>query len=151
LAIGSGGLIGTGGGRGSSKFYFLPEAHTDFSFAVFCQEWGFIGAVFVISLFLALSYALWKAARLAPDGYGYIIVTGANLLLTGQALANIAMVSGLLPIIGVPLPFISYGGTSLFLSLALLGIVLNVIRQRKAPLTLSAPPQNQPVRLRLVK
>ncbi len=129
LAIGSGGWLGMGMGRGSSKFYYLPEAHTDFSFAVFCQEWGFIGAVLVIVLFMALSYMLWRAAALAPDGAGYIIITGTNLLLTGQAVANIAMVCGMLPVIGVPLPFISYGGTSLLISMGMLGVALNVARQ----------------------
>ncbi|MDR2005647.1 MAG: putative lipid II flippase FtsW [Acidaminococcales bacterium] len=129
LAIGSGGWTGTGMGHGSSKFYYLPEAHTDFSFAILCQEWGFLGALAVIALFALLSYTLWKAAALAPDGQGYIIITGANILLTGQAMGNIAMVCGLLPVIGVPLPFISYGGTSLVSNMALFGIVLNIIRQ----------------------
>ncbi len=129
LAIGSGGWSGVGPGQGSSKFHYLPEAHTDFSFAVFCQEWGFIGAALVIILFMALSYMLWRAAGNVPDGAGYVIVTGANVLLTGQAVANIAMVCGLLPVIGVPLPFISYGGTSLLINMAMLGIALNAARQ----------------------
>ena len=129
IAIGSGGWSGMGMGRGSSKFYYLPEAHTDFAFSIFCQEWGFIGAFFVIMVFIFLSYMLWRAAELAPDGAGYLLITGTNLLITGQAVANMAMVCGLLPIIGVPLPFISYGGTSLLVNLVLLGIVLNVLRQ----------------------
>lgn len=128
LAIGSGGLFGTGFGQGNSKFYYLPEAHTDFSFAVLCQEWGFIGAIFVIGVFALLCYFLWKAADIAPDGASYLIIMGTNFLLTGQAVANMAMVMGLLPVIGVPLPFISYGGTSLLINMALLGIVLNIIK-----------------------
>jgi cell division protein FtsW len=139
LAISSGGWFGVGMGHGSSKFYYLPEAHTDFSFAVLCQEWGFVGALAVIALFALLSYTLWKAAALAPDGQGYIIITGANILLTGQAMGNIAMVCGLLPVIGVPLPFISYGGTSLVINMALLGITLNIIRQSQRSALSSQP------------
>lgn len=131
LAIGSGGLFGVGFGQGSSKFYYLPEAHTDFAFAILCQEWGFVGAFCVISLFALFGYILWQAAALAPDGGGYLIIMGCNLLITGQAVGNIAMVCGLLPVIGVPLPFISYGGTSLLVTFGILGIVLNVIRQGK--------------------
>lgn len=129
LAIGSGGLLGVGFGQGSSKFYYLPEAHTDFAFAILCQEWGFVGALCVIFLFSLFGYILWQAATLAPDGGGYLIVMGCNLLIVGQAVGNIAMVCGLLPVIGVPLPFISYGGTSLLVIFIMLGIVLNVIRQ----------------------
>ena len=129
MAIGSGGWTGTGMGGGHSKFYYLPEAHTDFSFAVLCQEWGFIGALSVIALFVCLSYILWKAADSVQDGHGYVIVMGANLLIAGQAVGNIAMVCGLLPVVGVPLPFISYGGTSLVVTMALLGIALNVIKK----------------------
>jgi cell division protein FtsW len=145
LAIGSGGWSGSGMGYGSSKFYYLPEAHTDFSFAILCQEWGFIGAVTVILLFAFLSYTLFKAAALAPDGRGYIIVTGANVLLTGQAMGNIAMVCGLLPVIGVPLPFISYGGTSLISNMALLGVTLNIIRQSRKT---TSPAQNAQQRVK---
>lgn len=129
LAIGSGGLSGVGFGQGSSKFYYLPEAHTDFAFAILCQEWGFLGALFVLFLFLLLGFALWRASYIAPDGSGYLIIMGGILYITGQAVANIAMVCGLLPIIGVPLPFISYGGTALLVTFSVLGVVLNVIRQ----------------------
>ena len=137
MAIGSGGLFGTGFGKGSSKFYYLPEAHTDFSFAVLCQEWGFVGGIIVIGLFIYLFYTLWNAADSARDGTGYIIIMGTNFLLTGQAVANIAMVLGLLPVIGVPLPFISYGGTSLLVNMAMLGIAVNVLRQSKKPASLA--------------
>ena len=93
-----------------------------------CQEWGFVGAIFVIGIFAFLCYFLWKAADIAPDGSSYLIIMGTNFLLTGQAVANMAMVMGLLPVIGVPLPFISYGGTSLLINMAMLGIVLNIIK-----------------------
>lgn len=129
MAIGSGGFSGAGIGRGSSKFYYLPEAHTDFSFAVLCQEAGFIGGVLVIGIFIYLFYTLWNAAEKAPDGAGYILLMGTNFLITGQAVANIAMVMGLLPVIGLPLPFISYGGTSLLINMIMLGIAINVLRQ----------------------
>lgn len=154
MAIGSGGFFGTGFGQGNSKFYYLPEAHTDFSFAVLCQEWGFVGAIFVITIFAFLCYILWKSADLAPDGASYIIIMGTNFLLTGQAVANIAMVMGLLPVIGVPLPFISYGGTSLLINMAMLGTVLNIVKngqKRMASPALQYTTQTPQRRLRLVK
>lgn len=154
LAIGSGGLLGTGFGQGNSKFYYLPEAHTDFSFAVLCQEWGFVGAVFVIAVFAFLFYALWKCADATPDGASYIMIMGTNFLITGQAVANMAMVMGLLPVIGVPLPFISYGGTSLLINMAMIGIVLNIGKHanKKASLSGAASAEESSARrLRLVK
>ena len=153
MAIGSGGFWGTGFGQGNSKFYYLPEAHTDFSFAVLCQEWGFVGTVGVIIVFVFLCYILWKSADIAPDGASYLIIMGTNFLLTGQAVANIAMVMGLLPVIGVPLPFISYGGTSLLTNMAMLGIVLNIVKngQKKAMASTGQFTQEPERRLRLVK
>ena len=126
LSIGSGGLIGTKWGEGSSKFFYLPEAHTDFAFAVFCQENGFLGACFLILLFAILGCALLRIAVCSKDERGFLLAAGVSFLIVGQAAANMAMVCGLLPVIGVPLVFISYGGSSLIISMAAIGLALSV-------------------------
>jgi cell division protein FtsW len=129
LAIGSGSFFGTGLGMGASKFHYLPEAHTDFAFAVLCQEMGFAGATLVLALFAALAWYGIKTALRARDGFGMMVATGATFLIVGQAVGNIAMVCGLLPVTGVPLPFISFGGTSLFVNLLAAGLVISVSRR----------------------
>lgn len=139
LAIGSGGFFGAGLGMGASKFYYLPEAHTDFAFAVLCQEMGFAGALVVLFLLGALACYGGQIARKAPDGFGKMLAIGITILVAGQGLANIAMVSGLLPVIGVPLPFISFGGTSLIVNMVSIGILMNV--GRKAAQGLPPKPQ----------
>ena len=126
LTIGSGGLLGTNWGEGTFKFFHLPEAHTDFAFAVFCQENGFLGALALIALFLVLGFALAKIAANTKNEKGFILVCGVTLFIVGQAAANMAMVCGVLPVIGVPLAFISYGGTSLVVNLIAVGLALSV-------------------------
>lgn len=126
LSIGSGGLTGTNWGHGSSKFLYLPEAHTDFAFAVFCQENGFIGATFMIVLFLILTFAFVEIVKHAKEERGFLLAAGTTLLLIGQAVANMAMVIGYLPVIGVPLTFISYGGSSMLVSMISIGLLLSV-------------------------
>ena len=126
LSIGSGGLIGTKWGEGSSKFFYLPEAHTDFAFAVFCQENGFLGAFFLILLFAILGCALLRIAVCSKDERGFLLAAGVSFLIVGHAAANMAMVCGLLPVIGVPLVFISYGGSALIISMAAIGLALSV-------------------------
>lgn len=126
LSIGSGGLTGVSWGGGYAKFHYLPEAHTDFAFAVFCQESGFLGAIIVICLFLALGYAFLRIAFSTRDEKAYLLVSGMMLYVVGQACANMAMVCGLLPVIGVPLPLISYGGTSMLTTMGAIGLVLSV-------------------------
>lgn len=128
-AIGSGGFFGTGLGDGSSKYFYLPEAHTDFAFAVFSQENGFLMVLFVLALYTALSFYTLKIARSSKDVYGQLMAVGIMLLIVGQAIANMMMVSGVLPVIGVPLPFISYGGSSLIVSIVAVGILLNIAKQ----------------------
>lgn len=128
LSIGSGGLFGTTFGMGTGKFFYLPEAHTDFAFAIFCQEWGFVGAVFLITIFLLLAAAIHRIALNTKDERGFLLVTGVNFLVVGQAVANMAMVCGILPVIGVPLSFISYGGTALIANLIAIGLVIAVYR-----------------------
>ncbi len=129
LAIGSGGIVGTPWGQGTSKFFYLPEAHTDFAFANFCQEWGFLGALALVGTFTIFALALFRIAMSTKDERGFLLVSGATFLLIGQAVANMAMVCGLLPVIGVPLTFISYGGTSMIMNLVSLGLVISVYHQ----------------------
>lgn len=155
LAIGSGGLSGTGLGMGASKFYYLPESHTDFAFAVLCQEMGFIGAFLVLTLIGLLVCYGGQIARRATDGFGKMLAIGITLMVAGQAVVNIAMVSGLLPVVGVPLPFISFGGTSLIVNMAAIGILINIGRRSaalpegQAPVP-EAPPETKK-RLKLIQ
>ena len=125
-AIGSGELTGMGLGVGVSKYDYLPEAHTDFAFAIFCQENGFLGAVFVFLLFAAFAVYAVRVANRAKDEYGQILSMGIMLLIVGQAIANLLMVGGVLPVVGIPLPFISYGGTSLIVTMTAIGILVNI-------------------------
>ncbi|MBQ1510585.1 MAG: FtsW/RodA/SpoVE family cell cycle protein, partial [Selenomonadaceae bacterium] len=111
---------------GVSKYDYLPEAHTDFAFAIFCQENGFVGALFVFMLFAALTIYAARIANKAVDAYGQILAMGILLLIVGQAVANLLMVGGAFPVVGVPLPFISYGGTSLIITMAAVGILINI-------------------------
>ncbi len=126
VSIGSGGWIGNSFGMGTGKFFFLPEAHTDFAFAIFCQEWGFLGALGLIAIFLILAMAIFRIGQETTSKEGFLLVTGLNFLIVGQAIANMAMVCGILPVIGVPLSFISYGGTSLFATLGAVGLVVAI-------------------------
>ena len=127
-AIGSGELTGMGLGVGVSKYDYLPEAHTDFAFAIFCQENGFLGAVFVFLLFAALAVYAARVASKAKDEYGQILAMGIMILIIGQAIGNLLMVGGIFPVVGIPLPFISYGGTSLMVNMAAMGILVNIGR-----------------------
>lgn len=142
LAIGSGEFSGMGLGHGFSKYSYLPESHTDFAFAVLCQEMGFIGALVMFFLLIAMAFYFIKIALHTKDNFGKMLVCGIMLLIVGQAAANMAMVVGLLPVIGFPLPFISYGGTSLILNMLSMGLVLSVNRHNKTAQTNSA---NNPV------
>ena len=127
-AIGSGELTGMGLGVGVSKYDYLPEAHTDFAFAIFCQENGFLGAVFVFLLFAAFAVYAARVAAKAKDEYGQILAMGIMILIVGQAIANLLMVGGILPVVGVPLPFISYGGTALIITMSAIGVLVNIGR-----------------------
>ncbi len=130
-AIGSGELTGMGLGVGVSKYDYLPEAHTDFAFAIFCQENGFLGAIFVFMLFAAFAVYAARISRIAKDEYGQILAMGIMILIVGQAIGNLFMVGGMFPVVGIPLPFISYGGTSLIVTMAAIGILVNIGRLGK--------------------
>ncbi len=129
IAIGTGHITGQGIGEGISKFGSLPEAHTDFAFAVWAQEWGLCGTILVIALFLAVSYFGFLTAIHCKDTFGSLLALGMTLYLGGQGFINIAMVSTILPVVGVPLPFISYGGTSLLVNMVAAAILLNISKR----------------------
>ncbi|MDF1535822.1 MAG: putative lipid II flippase FtsW [bacterium] len=126
VAFGDGGLFGKGLGAGKSKLFFLPESHTDFILAVIGEELGFIGVAAVLCLFAVFIVKGMGAASSAPDGFGSMLGAGLTLMIGIQALINGMVVLGLLPTKGLPLPFISYGGSSLLTSMMAAGIILNV-------------------------
>lgn len=131
IAIGSGGWVGKGFQEGTqSQLKFLPEAHTDFVFSVFAEEWGFIGSVVVLGLFLALLLLGVEIAMKARDVLGSLLVAGLVGMIGFNVVINIAMTSGLLPVVGIPLPLMSYGGTSMITTMAGLGLVMNVRMRR---------------------
>jgi cell division protein FtsW len=126
IAIGSGGVWGVGLGQSTQKFGFLPEPIGDSIFAILVEELGMAGGLFTLSLFAAFTVLMLTVARHTHDGFGSLLVSGMCLWVMTQALVNMAAVTGLLPLTGVPLPFVSYGGTSMTAMLAGLGIALNV-------------------------
>ncbi|HVB53156.1 MAG TPA: putative lipid II flippase FtsW [Candidatus Acidoferrales bacterium] len=131
-SLGAGGIFGTGLNGAASPSQLLPEAHTDFIFAIIGEELGLIGTLLVLLLFLGFAWRGIRAARNAPDRLGVLLAGGVTIWIVGQALINIGGVTDTIPSTGVPLTFISYGGTSLALSLAATGILLNVsARQRR--------------------
>ena len=146
LAIGSGQFSGMGLGQGFSKYSYLPESHTDFAFAVYCQETGFIGVVLITVLILALAFYCTRIAARANDGFGKMLAVGLTMLVIGQAVGNMAMVIGLLPVIGVPMPFISYGGTSLLMNMMSIALIISIGRKSSAQNKTPAPPPPQDLR-----
>jgi cell division protein FtsW len=133
VGLGAGGIRGVGLGASKAKWGFLPNAHTDFIFAIIGEELGLFGAVGVVGLFVALAVYGFRAATRAPDVYGALVAGGITAWLVGQAALNMATVVGALPVTGVPLPFVSLGGTSTIFGMAAAGIVVNIARQRTAP------------------
>lgn len=127
-ALGSGGLFGMGLGRSRQKFFYLPEQHTDFIFAIWSEEMGFLGASLVIALFLLFAWRGFRIAINAPDNYGSLLAAGITIMIIFQAAINIGVVSGALPVTGITLPFISYGGSSLLFTMVGVGLLLNISR-----------------------
>ncbi|HKO38195.1 MAG TPA: putative lipid II flippase FtsW [Solirubrobacterales bacterium] len=132
IALGSGGLFGEGIGNGVQKAFYLPEAHTDMISAVIGEELGLIGILGVVGLFGLFGYAGLKTAQKAKDRYGKILVTGLTSLVLVQAIINLFAVMGMAPLTGVPLPFVSYGNSSLMAMLFATGLILNVARGGRA-------------------
>ena len=126
LAVGSGGPLGLGLGQSRQKFFYLPQQVTDFIFAILCEELGFIGGLIVITLFALFIIRGLKISREAPDKFTMLLSAGITGWIAIQALINISVVIGLLPTTGIPLPFISYGGTSLLVLLFSIGLLLNI-------------------------
>ena len=128
-AMASGGLGGLGLGAGRAKWGFLPYAHTDFIFAVIGEELGMVGALFVMMLFASIAVAGVGVALRAPDRFGMLLAAGLTVWITLQAMLNIGAVLAVLPVVGITLPLLSFGGTSLVATLAAMGVLLNVARQ----------------------
>lgn len=130
-AIGSGGLFGKGLGRSIQKLSYVPEAHNDMIFSIICEELGLFGAIAIILLFILLLWRCMIIANNAPDLYGALIVVGVMAQIGMQVFINIGVVTNFIPNTGIPLPFISYGGTSLMILLCEIGLVLSVSREIK--------------------
>jgi cell division protein FtsW len=126
IGIGSGGLAGTGLGEGVQKINFLPEAHTDMIYAVVGEELGLLGSAAVIGAFAAFAWAGFRVALACRDPFGKRLAAGITTLVCGQAAVNLAAVLGIAPLTGIPLPFVSYGGSSLVVLLAAVGVLLNI-------------------------
>jgi cell division protein FtsW len=132
IGIGSGGIFGTGLGHSVEKIFYLPEAHTDMIFAVIAEELGLVGSLGVIAAYVAFAYAGLRIAMRCTDPFGKTLAAGIVTLVCAQAAVNLAAVLGLAPLTGIPLPFVSYGGSSLVVALAAVGILLNIGRDREA-------------------
>jgi len=126
IAVGSGGFLGLGLGASRQKYLYLPEQYTDFIFAVLCEETGFLGAAVVIALFIGLIGRGLKVSREAPCRFGMLLAGGITAFIGLEAAVNMGVVTGLVPTTGIPLPFISYGGTSLIVMMYAVGIILNI-------------------------
>jgi cell division protein FtsW len=129
IALGSGGLTGVGLGAGRAKWNFLPNAHTDFIFAIIGEELGLIGCMVVLGLFVAFGVLGIRAALRAPDRFGTLLAAGITVWIVGQAVVNVGAVIGVLPVTGIPLPFVSFGGSALVVTMLAAGMLTNVARQ----------------------
>lgn len=131
ISLSNGGLLGQGFGASRQKYLFLPEAHTDSIFAIIAEEFGFIGSFLLIFAFFVLIYKIYEIAVNAPDRFGKFLADGIFAYFGLQLIINLAGMVNLLPLTGVPLPFISYGGSNLIVSFTLMGILLNISRKTK--------------------
>jgi cell division protein FtsW len=132
IGLGSGHLFGLGLGGGREKWGTLPNAHTDFIFSVVGEELGLVGAVVIMGLFFALAWFGFRAASQAPDRFGCLMAVGITTWVTSQAVINMGAVIGVLPVTGIPLPFISFGGSSLVITLVAMGILMNIALQERS-------------------
>ena len=129
IALGSGGWFGVGLGASRQKWTYVPNAHTDFIFAILGEEMGLLGTLVIVGLFAFLAYLGITTARRAPDRFGMLVAAGITIWITLQALVNMGAVTAALPVTGVPLPLVSFGGTSLVICLVAMGILTNIARQ----------------------
>jgi rod shape determining protein RodA len=131
IAVGSGQITGQGFMKGTqNRLYFLPEQHTDFVFSVFAEEWGFLGAGLLVALYLFLVIWALRIAQHARDSFGALLATGIASMIFWQVVINIAMVMGMLPVVGITLPLMSYGGSSLLTVMIGIGFLINVSMRR---------------------
>jgi cell division protein FtsW len=145
IGLGSGHIFGLGLGGGRQKWGLLPNAHTDFIFSVVGEELGLFGAIMTLALFFALAWFGLRAATRAPDRFGSLLAVGITTWITSQAVINVGAVVGVLPVTGIPLPFISFGGSSLVITMAAIGILLNIaVHERATPHALR--PRRQPAK-----
>jgi cell division protein FtsW len=133
IALGSGGWLGVGLGASRQKWMYVPNAHTDFIFAILGEEMGLVGTFIVVGMFMFLTYLGVKTAQRAPDRFGMLVASGITLWMALQALVNMGAVTASLPITGVPLPLVSFGSTSLVISLVAMGILVNIALQGRHP------------------
>ena len=133
-AFGSGGFFGKGPGKSETKLRYLPEKQTDYIYCIIGEEYGFLGAIFVVILFIIFTRTALAINKKCPDEFGKYLSFGITLIITGQALINMGMTTGVLPSKGFPLPFISYGGSSMLLNAYMLGILINIARNNKKQL-----------------
>ena len=129
IALGSGGWLGVGLGASRQKWMYIPNAHTDFIFAILGEEMGVVGTMAVLGMFALLAFLGMRAAHKAPDRFGMLLASGIVIWISAQALVNIGAVTAVLPVTGVPLPLLSFGGSSLVLSLTAMGILTNIAWQ----------------------
>src|SRR3984957_7482789 len=129
IAVGTGGVTGTGLMEGKQKLFYLPEPHTDFIFAVTAEELGLVGALFVVTLFAIFLWRGMRASWRTEDMFGRYLAVGITSMVVLQAFINISVVLGMMPTKGIPLPLVSYGGSSLFVTLACVGVLLNITKQ----------------------
>jgi cell division protein FtsW len=129
IAVSTGGITGTGLMEGKQKLFYLPEPHTDFIFAVTAEELGLVGAIFVVGLFAIFLWRGMRASWRTQDMFGRYLAVGITSMVVLQAFINISVVLGLMPTKGIPLPLVSYGGSSLFVTLACVGVLLNITKQ----------------------
>jgi cell division protein FtsW len=139
ISVGSGGVFGRGLGQGIHKIHYLPEAHTDMIFAVIGEELGLVGAALLMAGYAAFAYAGLRLAITCKDPFGKRLAAGITALVCGQATINLAAVLGLAPLTGIPLPFVSYGGSSLVIALLSVGILLNIARGHGRAKTAAVP------------
>jgi cell division protein FtsW len=131
ISLSSGGFFGRGFGASRQKYLFLPEAHTDSIYAIIGEEYGFIGGLILIVLYFVFVYKIYHLIRLAPDRLARLILIGIFAFFNLQFIVNLSGMTGLFPLVGVPIPFLSYGGSNLLISFALIGIMLNIEKRVK--------------------